>query len=85
MDMLKAWLKPLSKRLYPAGLAVFLILCGLLFCLGGALLLRKGVFSADLFLPTLLIASGVQIFSPPTLRVSSFHCIFYTHLDCCDS
>ncbi len=60
--MLKTWLKPLSKRLYPAGLAAFLILCGLLLCLGNTVLLCKGVFSADIFLPALLIASGVQIF-----------------------
>ena len=62
LDMLKTGLKPLSKGLYPVGLAAFLTLFGLLLCLGNAVLLYKGVFSADLFLPALLIASGVQIF-----------------------
>jgi len=61
LDTLKIRVKPILRSLYPAGLAVFLILCGLILCLGNALLLRKGVISPDLFLPLLIIAAGVQI------------------------
>ncbi len=62
MDTLRIRLKPVVRSLYPAGLAAFLILCGLLLSLGSAFLLRKGVVSPDLFLPLLIIVSGVQIF-----------------------
>ena len=61
LDTLKIWIKPIARGLYPACLAVFLILCGLSLCFGNALLLREGVITPDLFLPLLIVAAGVQI------------------------